>query len=78
MLSYTLTQETEPCCAELTAELDHAEVVPVLNMSYLEVILCCTELTSELSMVRSCWGSSCFWMWATLKWSDVVQNVLLN
>jgi hypothetical protein len=26
-------------------------------------------------MVRSYRGSACFWMWATLKWSDVVQNL---
>ena len=26
---------------------------------------CCTELTAELSMVRSCRGSTCSWMWAT-------------
>jgi hypothetical protein len=26
-------------------------------------------------MVRSCRGSTCSWMWAALKWSDVVQNL---
>ena len=40
------------------------------------MIWCCTELTAKLNMVRSCRGGTCSWMWAALKWSDVVKNSL--